>query len=121
MTCPIVFIVTNVQFDDINITPIRKSIELELGGEVADGGEVNEAGKYFSGSKKEPAKLKFMCGIDDSFAATDLIGRCGDLQILTSEGSNYLITEARLASTIKLKGGESITELEFIGSVAEEV
>ncbi len=108
-----------IVFDGINFTPITKSAKIKLGGLVDDGGETNVAGEYFGSHKMEPAEVEFDYSSTNYFNPDTVRGRCGDLQVITAEGYSYLVTNARLATSIELTDGDGKFKLAFRGDAAK--
>jgi hypothetical protein len=109
--------VATIVFAGINHSPINKTAEVTMGGEIADGTVTNSAGKAFSGTKIEPGEVDFEMPNTAEFNPDNYRGQCGDLQVLTSDGNSYLCTNARLKAGIKVKDGEPTVKLGFIGDV----
>lgn len=107
--------VTTITFNGINHTPLNNSAEITMGGEVADGTVVNNAGKAFSGSKMEPGMVAFEMPATAGFNVDNYRGQCGDVQVLTSDGASYLCTNAQYKENTKLKDGDPKVKLEFVG------
>lgn len=109
--------VTTITFSGINHTPINNTAEITMGGEVADGTVVDAAGKAFSGTKMEPGEVEFEMPNVAAFNADNYRGQCGDMQVLTSDGQSYLMTNAQLKESIKAKDGAATVKLGFVGDV----
>lgn len=116
MACPSkTFRVTTITFAGINHTPLNNTAEVTMGGEVADGTVVNNAGKAFSASKMEPGMVSFEMPNTADFKVDNYRGQCGDLQVLTSDGESYLCTNAQSKENTKRKDGDAKVKLEFVG------
>ena len=110
--------VTTIVFNGINHTPLSSTAMIKLGGQIADNTIVDNAGKAFSSSKMEPAEVEFEVPLIESFDPDVYRGECGDLQILTSAGASYLVTNAQCSASIEIKDGESKVKLSFKGDAA---
>lgn len=109
--------IATITFNGINHTPINKTAEITMGGEVADGTVVNNNGKAFSGTKMEPGMVDFEMPNTAEFNPDNYRGQCGDLQVLTTEGQSYLCTNAQFKENLKAKDGEPTVKLGFVGDV----
>ena len=110
--------VTTITFDGINLTPLSKTAMIKLGGVIADGGETDNAGRYFGGQKQEPSEVEFEIPNTADFNPELFRGQCGELMFLTDGGTSYLVTNAQCSSNIELKDGENKIKLQFKGDAA---
>jgi hypothetical protein len=110
--------VATVVFNGQALTPLNKSAMIKLGGEVADTTNMDNAGRAFTSTKIEPGEIEFEIPLTRDFDEKQFRGQCGDLQFLTREGANYLITNAMCSSSIEIKDGEGKVKLSFRGDAA---
>lgn len=119
MACPSKPIrVTTITFNGINHTPLNKTAMIKLGGEINDGGSVDNAGRFFGSSKMEPSEVEFEIPLTVEFNPENYRGQCGDLMFLTSEGLSYLATNSATSENIEIKDSEGKVKLSFKGDAA---
>lgn len=113
--------IPTVAFNGINHTPLNNTAMIKLGGSIASDGAMDNAGRFFTGSKIEPAEVEFEIPLNAEFDADNYRNQCGDLQVLTDAGDSYLITNAQLSAAIEIKDAEGKVKLMFKGDVAVSI
>ena len=107
--------ITTIAFNGINHTPINKTAEVTMGGEMADTTAVDNSGKAFSGTKMDPGLVEFEIPNNAAFNPDNYRGQCGDVMVLTTDGQSYLCANAQHKGELKAKDGEPTIKLSFVG------
>lgn len=107
--------VTTITFNGINHTPLNKTAMAKLGGDIADGTVMDNAGKSYSSTKVEPGEVEFEIPLNADFDPGNYRNQCGDIMFLTSEGKSYLMTNAQHKGNLEIKDSEGKVKLSFIG------
>lgn len=110
--------VTDIIFNGQKLVHVPKKTEIDVGGYISGDGVMDSRGRYHAVSDIMPSEVTTSVANDSTYNRALLEG-CGDLEVYYSNGTSYLITDASLSESPKLKDGEATVELKFKGSVAE--
>lgn len=115
MACAQTMRVTAIVFNGITHTPINKTAMIKLGGWTATDGVMDNAGRRFSPEEMLGGEVEFDFPNTEEFDPANYQGICSDLQFTTSVGKSYLMTGAKLTSTLEIKDSEPSVKLSFKG------